>query len=71
MKAKRILSIKILKIETIGVGRNLRDVGLSDDEIEYLLNNDIDRVEKQLDTYFPWWREKMEDCKKNVNFFCI
>ncbi len=48
------------KIETIGVGRNLRHVGLSEDEILYLLNNDIDRVEKQLDTYFPWWREKIE-----------
>ena len=47
-------------IETIGVGRNLKDVGLSDDEIIYLLNNDIDRVENQLDTYFPWWREKLE-----------
>ena len=44
-------------IETIGVGRNLRDVGLSDDEIEYLLNNDIDRVEKQLDN-ISWWRNK-------------
>ena len=47
-------------IETVGVGRNLRDVGLSDDEILYLLNNDIDRVEKQLDNYFPWWRNKQE-----------
>ena len=47
-------------IPTIAVGRNLRDVGLSEDEIMYLLNNDIDRVENQLDTYFPWWREKIE-----------
>ena len=47
-------------IETCGVGRNLRDVGLSEDEIMYLLNNDIDRVENQLDTYFPWWRDKHE-----------
>ena len=40
------------KIETIGVGRNLRHVGLSEDEIMLLLNNDIDRVEKQLDKYY-------------------
>ena len=26
---------------TIGVGRNLDDVGLTDDEIDYLLDNDI------------------------------
>ena len=43
-------------IPTIAVGRNLRDVGLSEDEIMYLLDNDIDRVENQLDTYFSWWK---------------
>ncbi len=36
---------------TIGVGRNLEDVGLSDDEVNYLLNNDIHRVYKELDTF--------------------
>ena len=34
---------KVLKGKlTIGVGRNLSDVGLRDDEVEYLLRNDID-----------------------------
>lgn len=33
---------------TIGVGRNLDDVGLSEDEIEYLLRNDIERVINEL-----------------------
>jgi lysozyme len=32
-------------IETIGVGRNLRDRGLSDDEIDHLLANDISLAE--------------------------
>jgi lysozyme len=32
---------------TIGIGRNLEDVGLSDDEIDYLLENDIARVMDQ------------------------
>lgn len=41
---------------TIGVGRNLDDVGLSDDEIDYLLINDIKRVEDNLDKNLPWWR---------------
>ena len=56
-------------IETVGVGRNLRHVGLSDDEILYLLNNDIDRVEKQLDNYFPWWRDKMEAVRRMLISF--
>jgi len=41
---------------SIGVGRNLDDVGLSDDEIMYLLGNDITRVERQLDVNLTWWR---------------
>jgi lysozyme len=39
---------------TLGVGRNIEDVGLSEDEIDYLLSNDIERVEKDLQT-FAWW----------------
>jgi len=34
-------------IETIGVGRNLKEVGLSDDEIDYLLINDINRCKEE------------------------
>lgn len=45
---------------TIGVGRNLDDVGLRDDEIELLLQNDIAEVEKQLDRALPWWRSMSE-----------
>lgn len=39
---------------TIGVGRNLDDVGLSDDEIDYLLANDIKRASKGLLKALPW-----------------
>ncbi len=42
---------------TIGVGRNLEDVGISQDEAMYLLERDIDRVEADLDARMPWWRE--------------
>jgi lysozyme len=42
---------------TIGVGRNLEDVGLSDEEIDYLLENDIERTEELLDEYMDWWRD--------------
>ena len=39
---------------TIGVGRNLEDVGLSDDEIEYILKNDIKRTITELSKY-SWY----------------
>lgn len=45
---------------TIGVGRNLDDVGLSDDEVMVLAANDLDRVEAELDRNVPWWREMPE-----------
>jgi lysozyme len=50
---------------TIGVGRNLDDVGLSDDEIMYLLTNDIKRVEADLDHHMPWWR-RMSEARQGV-----
>jgi lysozyme len=42
---------------TIGVGRNLSDRGLSNDEIDYLLQNDIDLVIDDLNRALPWWVE--------------
>lgn len=39
---------------TIGVGRNLDDVGLSLDEIDYLFENDLRRVEQELHRNFSW-----------------
>jgi len=41
---------------TIGVGRNLDDVGLHDDEIDYLLTNDLHDAAAVLDHNVPWWR---------------
>lgn len=40
---------------TIGVGRNLTDVGLSDDEIDTLLRNDVQRAYDSLMRGFPWF----------------
>jgi lysozyme len=42
-------------IPTIGVGRNLRDVGLSDSEVDFLLANDIQRAEDGL-SGFAWYQ---------------
>jgi lysozyme len=56
---------------TIGVGRNLSDVGLSDDEIDLLLDNDIKRVIGELDRAFPWWTDLPENARlfmANLNF---
>ena len=46
-----------LGIMTIAVGRNLEDRGLSEDEIAYLLANDIQIVENELDNGLSWWRD--------------
>ena len=40
---------------TIGVGRNLDDIGLSIDEIHYLLKNDIKRCRHELSGAFEWF----------------
>ncbi|XDZ50189.1 glycoside hydrolase family protein [Neisseriaceae bacterium CLB008] len=53
---------------TIGVGRLIdkRKGGkLSDDEINYLLNNDIERFSKLLDINIPWWRT-LDDVRQRV-----
>jgi lysozyme len=42
---------------TIGVGRNLTDRGLSDGEVDHLLDQDIALSEAELDKVAPWWRE--------------
>lgn len=56
-----------LGIETIGVGRNLRDVGLYPDEIDYLLMNDIRRVQADVDREFPWVSE-LDEARQFVIF---
>ena len=45
-----------LGILTIGVGRNLESMGLSHDEVYYMLRNDIRRCEEELDNTFRWYK---------------
>ena len=52
-------------IKTVGVGRNLEDRGLSDDEVDYLLNNDIDICVKELEQNFDWY-DDLDDIRKRV-----
>lgn len=50
---------------TIGIGRNLDDVGISSDEAELLAQNDIDSVMADLDRALPWWRQ-MDDVRQRA-----
>lgn len=50
---------------TVGVGRNVSDRDFSDDEIDLMLANDINAVERQLNKALPWWRD-MNDTRQNV-----
>lgn len=49
---------------TIGVGRNLEDKGLSNDEIELLLRNDIAEAISEAESFF--WFEDLDDNRKIV-----
>lgn len=40
---------------TIGIGRNISDRGLDDEEALFLLTRDIERVRCELDQALPWW----------------
>lgn len=53
--------------ETIGVGRNISKsgMGLSDDEVNYLLENDIERVIKELSSEYPWFNT-LDDVRKDA-----
>lgn len=42
---------------TIGIGRNLDDVGLREEEAVCLFFGDLRDVEEALDKRLPWWRE--------------
>ena len=53
--------------ETIGVGRNISKsgMGLSDDEVDYLLENDIVRVIKELSSEYTWFKD-LDDVRKDA-----
>jgi len=45
---------------TIGVGRNLDDVGITLAESRFMLETNITLVVEQLDRALPWWRSLSE-----------
>ena len=50
---------------TIGVGRNLTDVGITNSEAMLMLDNDIIRSMSDLDQQFLWWRD-LNDVRQMV-----
>lgn len=50
---------------TIGVGRNLTDVGITNSEAMLMLDNDIIRSMSDLDHQFQWWRD-LDDVRQMV-----
>lgn len=50
---------------TIGVGRNLDDRGITQDEAMYLLANDVRRVYGEVSSALPWFI-KLNDARQNV-----
>lgn len=61
---------------TIGVGRNVDPrggLGLSEDEIDYLLSNDVLRCIKELSKEYRWFSD-LDDVRKEAvidTFFCL
>lgn len=50
---------------TIGIGRNLEDLGISQDESAMMLANDIERVCKELNISLEWYRG-LNDVRQRV-----
>jgi lysozyme len=60
-----------LGILTIGVGRNLEHVGITEAEAMVLLGNDIIGVFDDLDRVFPWWRQMTEERQLVIADMCF
>lgn len=50
---------------TIGVGRNLDEVGITQQEAMHLLQNDIGRTIIDLDKFVPFWR-RLDETRQRV-----
>tara|TARA_Y100000356_G_scaffold103497_1_gene89054 strand:+ start:153 stop:527 length:375 start_codon:yes stop_codon:yes gene_type:complete len=50
---------------TIGVGRNIEERGLSDDEIDYILNNDVNIATDELVKTFDWYPD-LDEVRQRV-----
>ena len=58
-------------ILTIGHGRNLQQNGISAQEADYLLQNDLDRCQKELNDKLPWFNTLNEPRKGVLIDMCF
>lgn len=59
---------------TVGCGRNLDEnggIGLSDDEIEYLLSNDIKRCDEELAAAYEWYEDLTQSRRDAMINLCF
>ena len=59
--------------ETIGVGRNISEsgLGLSPDEIDYLLHNDLERCHQELQEAYYWYGGLNKDRRDAMVDMCF
>jgi lysozyme len=50
---------------TIGLGRNLDDYGITEEEAYYLAKNNINELEEELDRAISWWRQ-LDDARQRA-----
>jgi lysozyme len=51
--------------QTLGYGRNVEDRGITEDEADYLLSNDIIIAQRELVAAFPWF-QSLDDVRQAV-----
>lgn len=56
---------------SIGVGRNLDDVGITEQEADFMLMTDVGRAEGALDAKLPWWRTLSENRQRVLLNMCF
>ncbi len=50
---------------TLGIGRNLEDKGITEQEALFMLNNDVDYFYSQLNKNLTWFKS-LDDARQNV-----
>lgn len=56
---------------TIGIGRNLDDRGITEEEIVFLFGTDVALVEKDLDKNLKWWIDMSEVRQRVLADMCF
>ena len=51
---------------TIGIGRNIDDVGITREEAYGMLSHDLTWVFDELDNRIPWWRYLPDDAQRGL-----